>query len=192
MAKDKKFQQKWLFYPTIAKCSQTGIWCLTYIDGFVLLYVREDIPSNLITVNISPIESFYVELNLRNNNWLIDFSYNYQTLDWYRKWLVDFNAGKTKLVLFDQSINAGATDVKMGGSVLEEKSSFKMLGFNFSSKLKLGTYNRYILLKCLYRVVTCSLEFLFPQVSQYLYKSTMQSSMEYCCHVEASAPSCYL
>ena len=33
----------------------------------ILLYVREDIPSNLITVDINPIESFYVELNLRNN-----------------------------------------------------------------------------------------------------------------------------
>ena len=35
--------------------------------GGILLYVRDDIPSNLITVDISPIESFYVELNLRNN-----------------------------------------------------------------------------------------------------------------------------
>ena len=43
--------------------------------GGILLYVREDIPSNLITVNISPIESFYVELNLRNNKWLINCSY---------------------------------------------------------------------------------------------------------------------
>ena len=44
--------------------------------GGILLYVREDIPSNLITVDISPIESFYVELNLRNNKWLINCSYN--------------------------------------------------------------------------------------------------------------------
>ena len=35
--------------------------------GGILLYVREDIPSNLIRVDISPIESFYVELNLQNN-----------------------------------------------------------------------------------------------------------------------------
>ena len=42
-------------------------------------------------------------------------------------WLY-FNAGKTQLVSFDQSNNTGAIDVKMDGSVLEEKSSFKMLG----------------------------------------------------------------
>ena len=44
--------------------------------GGILLYVREDIPSNLITMDISPIESFYVELNLWNNKWLINCSYN--------------------------------------------------------------------------------------------------------------------
>ena len=53
------------------------------------------------------------------------------TADWGMKWLVDFSAGKTQLVSFDN----GSIDVKMGGSVLEEKSSFKMLGLTFSSKL---------------------------------------------------------
>ena len=42
-----------------------------------------------------------------------------------RKWLVDFNAGKTQLFLFDQFNNTGAIDVKMDGFVLERKSSFK-------------------------------------------------------------------
>ena len=42
-------------------------------------------------------------------------------------WLVDFNAGKTQLVSFEQSNNTSATDVKMNGSVLKEKSYFKTL-----------------------------------------------------------------
>ena len=50
-------------------------------------------------------------------------------MDWVRKWLVDFNAGKTYLVSFDRSNNTGAIDVKMDGFVLEKKSSFKMLEF---------------------------------------------------------------
>ena len=54
------------------------------------------------------------------------------TVDWGRKWLVDFNAGKTQLVLFDRSNNTGAIDVKMDGFVLEENASFKMLGLFFS------------------------------------------------------------
>ena len=48
------------------------------------------------------------------------------TVDWGRKWLVNFNAGKTQLVSFDWSNNNGVIDVKMDGSVLEEKSSLKM------------------------------------------------------------------
>ena len=47
------------------------------------------------------------------------------TLDWGRKWLVDFNAGKTQPVLFARFKNIGAIDVKMDGSVLEEKSGEK-------------------------------------------------------------------
>ena len=50
------------------------------------------------------------------------------TVDWGKKWLVDFSAGKTQLVSFDQSNNNGSIDAKMDGPVLKEKSSFKMLG----------------------------------------------------------------
>ena len=35
------------------------------------------------------------------------------SVDWSKKWLVDFNAGKTQLVLFDGSSNTGAIDVRM-------------------------------------------------------------------------------
>ena len=45
-----------------------------------------------------------------------------------------------KLVSFDQSSNTGSIDVKMEGSVLEEKSSFRMPGLTFSSKLDWGSY----------------------------------------------------
>ena len=58
-------------------------------------------------------------------------------MDLDKKRLVDFNAGKTQLVLFDQSSNTGS-EVKMDRSVLEEKSSYKMLQFTFSFKLDLG------------------------------------------------------
>ena len=42
-------------------------------------------------------------------------------MDRDRKWLIDFNAGKTQLVSFDWSDNTGAIDVKMNRSGLEEK-----------------------------------------------------------------------
>ena len=40
------------------------------------------------------------------------------TVDWGKKSLVDFSAGKTQLASFDQSKNTGAIDVKMDEPVL--------------------------------------------------------------------------
>ena len=59
----------------------------------------------------------------------------WNTVDWDRKRLVAFSAGKAQLVSFNRSNNTGATDMKMNGSGLEEKPSFKMQGLSFSSKL---------------------------------------------------------
>ena len=116
------------------------------------------------------------------------------TVDWGKKWLVDFNAGKTQLVSFDRSNNNGSIDVKMDGSVLEEKSSFKMLGLTFSSKLDWGSYIISIAKTASKKIgaLICSMKFLSPEVALYLYKSTIRPCMEYCCHVWAGAPSCYL
>ena len=116
------------------------------------------------------------------------------TVDWGRKWLVDFNAGKTQLVSFDQSKNTGAIYVKMDGSVLEEKSSFKMLGLTFSSKLDWGSYIVSIAKTASKKIgaLIHSMKFVSPEVALYLYKSTIRPCMEYCCHVWAGAPSCYL
>ena len=49
-----------------------------------------------------------------------ELEYDLQDIvDWGKKWLIDFNTGKTQLLLFDWSNNA--IDVKVDGSVLEEK-----------------------------------------------------------------------
>ena len=116
------------------------------------------------------------------------------TVDWGKKWLVDFNAGKTQLVSFDRSNNNGSIDVKMGGSILEEKSSFKMLGLTFSSKLDWGCYIISIAKTSSKKIgaLICSMKFLSPEVALYLFKSIICPCMEYCCDVWAGAPSCYL
>ena len=116
------------------------------------------------------------------------------TVYWGKEWLVGFSDGKTQLVSFDQSNNTGAIDVKMNGSVLEEKSSFKMLGLTFSSKLDWGSYIIFIAKTASKKIgaLIRSMKFLSPEVVLYLYKSTICPCMEYCCHVWAGAPSCYL
>ena len=47
-----------------------------------------------------------------------------ETLDWVLKWLVNLIAGKTQLVSFYQSNSSCATDVKIGGSVLQKTCLF--------------------------------------------------------------------
>ena len=44
--------------------------------GGLKLFAREDIYSNLAEAEAKPIESFYIELNLRNDKWLLNCSYN--------------------------------------------------------------------------------------------------------------------
>ena len=111
---------------------------------------------------------------------------------WGRKRFVDFDAGKTGL--FDQSDNTGAIDLKMDGYVLEEKTSFEMLKLTFSSKLVCGSYVISIAKTASkkFRALICPMKFFPPEIAFYLYKSHIWVCMEYCCHVWAGAPSCYL
>ena len=97
------------------------------------------------------------------------------------------------MVLFDRSNNNGSIDVKMDGSVLEEKS-FKMLGLTFPSKFDLGSYIISIAKTTSKKIgaLICPMKSLSPKVALYLYKSTTHPCMEYCCYVWAGAPSCYL
>ena len=112
-------------------------------------------------------------------------------MDLGRKSLADFNAGKTLLV----SKNTGAIDVKMDGSVLEDKSSsFRMLALIYFSKWDWGYYIICVAKSSSKKIgaLIRSVKFLSPEVALYLYKSTIRPCMEYCCHVWAGAPSCYL
>ena len=107
-------------------------------------------------------------------------------MDWDKKWLVDFNAGKTQLVSFDQSNNNGSIDVKMDGSVLEEKS-FKMLGLTFSYKLDWGSYIISTAKTASKKIgaLIRSMKFLSPEVALYLYNFTKRPCVEFCCDVWA-------
>ena len=97
------------------------------------------------------------------------------TVNWGRKGLVDFNAGKTQLVLFDQSNNIGAIDVRKDGSVLEEKPSFKILGLTFSFKSDRDTYIISIAKNTSkkFGALISTIKFLSPEIAMYLYKSTI-------------------
>ena len=95
-----------------------------YVDD-TTLYSKWDQPSDLQ-------QQLELATKLKYDLWGI--------VDWGRMWHVDFNLGKTHIVLFDRCNNTGTIDVKLDGSVIEEKSSFKMEGLSFSSKLDWDSY----------------------------------------------------
>ena len=100
----------------------------------------------------------------------------------------------TQLVSSDRSKNIVAIDVKMAGCVLGEKSSFKVLRLNFSSELVWGSEIISVAKTASNKsgVLIRSMKFLSLGVALYLYNSTIQPCIEYCCHIWAGIPSCYL
>ena len=82
----------------------------------------------------------------------------------------------------------------MDGSVLEEKSFFKMLDLIFSTKLDWGSYI-ISTAKTTSRKIGAlirSMKFLSPEVALDLYKYNIHPWMEYCGYFWAGAPICYL
>ena len=69
-----------------------------------------------------------------------------------------------------------------------------MMGLTFSFKLDCGSYIISIAKTAFKKIgaLIRFMKFLSPEVALYLYKSTICPCMEYCCHVWAGAPSCYL
>ena len=125
-----------------------------------------------------------------NLNWLLNLNLIYKTL-----WTgVKSGLLISMLEKLSRSNNNCSTDVKMDESFLDEKSSFKMLGLTFSSKLDSRSYVISIAKTASKKIGTLihSMKFLSPEVALYLYKSTIHPCMKYCCHVWAGAPSCYL
>ena len=77
--------------------------------------------------------------------------------------------------MFDRSNNTGSIDVKMDGSVLEEKSYFKMLGLTFYFKLDQGSFIISIAKTASKKIgaLIHSVKFLSLEVALYLYKSNI-------------------
>ena len=80
------------------------------------------------------------------------------------------------------------------GLFWSENHLLRCWGLTFSSKLDWGCYIISIAKTASKKIgaLICSMKFLSPEVALYLYKSTIGPCMEYCCHVWAGAPSCYL
>ena len=109
-------------------------------------------------------------------------------MDWGRKGLVDFNAGKTLTGL----ITLVLLMWKWMDLFLRKNNLLRCWGW-----LSLLNWLGLIvsIAKTAYKkigVLIRSMKFLPLEIALCLYKSTIQPYMDYCCHVWADVPSCYL
>ena len=120
-------------------------------------------------------------------------------LDRRRKRLVNFNARRCFKCWFQCFLTGLITIVllmwKWMSLFLRKNQLLRYWGcLTFSSKLDWGSCT-VSLAKTVFkkiRTLNNSLKFLSPEVVLYLYISTIQPFMEYCCHVWAGAPGWYL
>ena len=86
-----------------------------------------------------------------------------------------------------------AIDMKMDGSVLDVKSSLKMVVLSFFSEMDWGTYIVSITKTACKKLGDYSFyDISFLKVGLFLYKSTIQLCMEQCFHVWACIPNYHL
>ena len=80
------------------------------------------------------------------------------------------------------------------GLFLGKNHLLRYWGLTFSSKLDWGSFFISIAKTASKKigVLIRSMKFPSPEVALYLCQSTIRSCMEYCCHVWAGAPSCFL
>ena len=100
---------------------------------------------------------------------------------------------KTKIYLINEINQSDAIDVKMDGSVHDEKSSFETVGLSFSFELDFASYVVYIAKTASMNnaMLIHSVNVLFCEAALYLYAYTIRHCIEYCNHVWADTPSYY-
>ena len=111
-------------------------------------------------------------------------------VEWGNRWLVSFNATKTKLLSFHRHRDPSLVPVEMNGIALPEKTSFRLLGITFTPSMDWKPYIQSIAKAASRRVGSLyrAQRFLTPETILHLYKSTIRPCMEYCSHIWGGAP----
>ena len=180
-------------YPVNAGVPQGSILHFSYYTLMTFLMMLSVILQSMLMILLSILGVIGHLICGNNLNWLLNLNLIYET-QWtgVRSSLLISMLGKLSWFRLTGLITMVL--LMSNGSILEEKSSFKILGLTFSSKLDWSSYIISIAKTASKKIgaLIHSMKFLSPEVALYLYKSTILPCMEYCCHVWAGAPSCYL
>ena len=189
MVLDGKSSQKYLVNAGVSQGSIFG-------PTLFLIYIN-DLPDD-VTCNIAfyadDTTLYYIyECDLASDLWqqlqlVSELECDLRDTSWtgVRSGLLISMLGKLScFISFDESNKNGLIDAKMDGSVLEGKSSFKMLELTFSSKLDWSSYIISIAKTASKKIgaLILPMMFLSPEIALYLYKSTISPCMEYYCHI---------
>ena len=130
-----------------------------------------------------------------NQNWLLNLNLGIKTLwtraevaIWFQCWKNSTGFVLACLITLVLLIR------KWVGLFLKKNSSFKMLGLTFCCKLDWDSYIIFIAktVSWIIGLLIHSIRFICSQVAPYFYKSTIQSCIEYFCHLWVDASCCYL
>ena len=127
MALDGKSSQEYLINAGVTQGSILG-------PTIFLLYIN-DLPDDLICyiAIYADNTTLYSKCDQASDLWQqLELASEFEsdlrdTVEWGKKWLVDFNTGKTQLASFDRS-NTGAIDVKMDGLFLGKNHLLRCRG----------------------------------------------------------------
>ena len=111
-----------------------------------------------------------------------------QVLAWSQDCIVTFNDRKSKLISVSRSKDRNFPAIHIGPQVLAYSEDLSILGMDISSDLSWGKYVSDMRVGCLSR----ARKFIPPSALLYLYKTSIRPLIEYCSHIWAGAPDCYL
>ena len=163
--------------------------CINELDGVICNVTIYADDTTALYSNCDQVSGLFQQLEL-----VSELESDLRDTIWGRNWLFDFNTGKTQLVSFDLRNNSASIDVN--GSVLEEKSSFKMWRFSRSLLNLIRALPFSLLLKLPPRKFDCEFflpSFLLLRLLSISVNLPYGLCMEYCCNVWAGvASSCWI
>ena len=111
-------------------------------------------------------------------------------VEWGEKWVVSFNAGKTKLLSFNLHRESSLIPLEMIDIELPENVSFCLLGLVFTHKLDWKHYVQSVAKQTSQRFGSLfqSQTYIPPETILYLYKATIRACMEYCSYIWDGVP----